>query len=283
MVFESLAKAILTFVNWGITILVFMLIYEVFRLIAGGEKGAEKAGDVGKEKLGKWWKKRRRRQKTRLLREYLEEEKEMELIDKVKDSITKAVSLVQAIINKKKIDTLSEKQGLIAIIVAVNDALDEAIGHFGKLKMRTWRQERETGKLIEKLEEAGASVDNLKVYEKEILDFHKKTKNLLTEARSYYKGKIKDLRDELNKKINVTNVPASHWPLNLPPTASGVVNLPVGGATTDTILLKKVFNDLKRELGAAGFNSKINEAEKKQKEAITRVQAIITESRHLWK
>lgn len=191
MVFEQLAQAVLSFVNWGITIVVVMLIWEIIQFIRGGteDRGTGSSG-IGKKSLGEikdsfneWTgradveKKKKitreaSREETALLNEYVEEKDELQKIDeavneaqaclKVVDSSLAVKSKVPVNSVKDSFDTLSKK-------------VDKAVKETNRLKRNTWRERRRMKQLYEALEEININekeLQNLKVMENYILVKH---------------------------------------------------------------------------------------------------------------
>ncbi len=185
MVFEQLANAVLSFVNWGITIVVIMLIWEIIQFIRGGteDRGESKLTDWESNpvlnKLG-WTKKAKAaekvrhaasREETAMLNEYVEEKKELELLD---DAVTQAqefFTMVAGAAKSSKIDEASLKSKFKEVDTAVKKAGKET----DKLKRNTWRERRKMKELYKSLGDAGVSkgeLDKLRSLEDLVLKSH---------------------------------------------------------------------------------------------------------------
>ena len=186
MVFEQLAQTVLNFVNWGITIVVIMLIWEIIQFIRGGtEERGENSSGIGKKSLGEikdsfneWTgraeveKKKKvsraaSREETAMLNEYVEEKKELEKID----SAVEEGKNFLATLNTPKIKASEVKSGFTK--------LDKAIQAAGKetsaLKRNTWRERRKMKDLYQALDGAGVSkgeIQKVQALENSILERH---------------------------------------------------------------------------------------------------------------
>lgn len=188
--FEQLANTILNFVNFGVTILVIMLLWEIFRFVFIGTGGA--LHKAGKKSLGEVWegvqeftgrkevkeKKKIKRQasrvKTTLLSEYLEEKKELELLDVVRQALAEFSSAVsngmaRGFPDKSAIQEFKKRNDDLQ--GAVRDATKEV----ARLKRTTFRQERRSQKLIKELANVGidkSDLDKIRSLENEVMIQH---------------------------------------------------------------------------------------------------------------
>src|SRR3989338_4982344 len=169
MVFEQLANAVLSFVNWGITIVVIMLIWEIIQFIRGGtEERGDGTSGIGKKSLGeikevfnKWTgrdevekkkkvKRAASREETKLLSEYIEEKKELGLIEEAQQKLLEFETVVNGAVSSKSIPKTKFTEAYKNLV----DAVEEAGKETNRLKRVTFRQERRSGQLIKELEKA---------------------------------------------------------------------------------------------------------------------------------
>lgn len=192
MVFEQLAQAVLGFVNWGITLVVIMLIWEIIQFIRGGseERGTGSSG-IGKKSLGEikdsfneWTgraeaekkkkvKRAASREETQLLSDYIEEKKELELIEEAQKRFAVFDTVVNGAISSKSIPQKKFTESYTELVTVVEAAGKE----INKLKRTEFRQQRRSSQLIKLLEEAGAKtkvLDELRASENYILERHDK-------------------------------------------------------------------------------------------------------------
>lgn len=261
MVFEELAKSMLTFVNYGITIVFILIIVEVIKLISFGGTGAavsRRLTDWQKSPVLKFLgltKVQQARAKTRLLSEYVEEQKATGLLDDARAAAQDALREVQhtkagaQITEKERDDTIQKIEGL-------RDKLKEARGEYRRVNKATWRQERQMGPILQKLKDEGQNVNDLVSLENNILKLHKEIIDEVDNALNQFdkmKADVKALKDE----------PATHFPLTI---AGGALATPLNNVGTN---LKHVAY-------------KLTEAFDKQTEVDKEVQGIISKARQMW-
>ncbi len=206
MALEGLAKDILSYVNYGITIVVILLLIEVGRL-AGRLLGMGTETKVGKrlldfkkspvlnllkgeDKKAKRARKAAAREKTALLNEYVEERKELELIEKAQ---TELGNFVVKLTGGEKIAEVEKLFGKF------KKAVEKADKEVSRLERKTFRQERRYHQLIQELEDAGIRPNDLsavKVYEKDLLVQHDNVVKAIEEVKKVL-GKI---GNQLKKK-----------------------------------------------------------------------------------
>lgn len=200
MVFEQLAQAVLGFVNWGITIVVIMLIWEVIQFIRGGtDDRSEGSSGIGKKSLGeikegfnKWTgrdeveKKKKitrdaSRQETAELNEYIEEKNELELLD---EAVTKSQEFLQLVGEAQKSPTKALTP-LTSKIKELNKAVTDAGNETNKLKRNTWRERSKMKNLLKSLSDAEVSkgdLDKIRALEDQVLKRHDYVITNLTSA-----------------------------------------------------------------------------------------------------
>ncbi len=277
MVFEQLAQAVLGFVNWGITIVVIMLIWEVIQFIRGGseDRGAGSSG-IGKKSLGeikegfnKWTgreevekkkkvKRAASREETKLLSEYIEEKNELGLIAEAQKKLTEFDVIVNGAVSSGSIPRIKFTEAYKALFEAVKEAGE----NINKLKRVTFRQERRSDQLIKELDKAGADdkvLQKLRAAENDILKKHDELIKEIATALTILQdsGLIGKAVNEITKKSRAASIPI---------TAGTPIEQNIGF--------------IHGELDTVEANLKV--ATKAQKEAYDMVEGLIAQFRKLW-
>ena len=194
MALETLANQILALVNWGITILVLMLIWEMYQFVRGGEEAGPllKAGGG----MDNFWKgvkakipgttARARRVHKRELNEYILEEAEEKSLDSLKGSALHILSGLEAVANRKYF-TRSEQVGLVQAVQQFGEKLNDTKRYFRNLNRRTSRAENGLDKLFEYYKEKGIEVPKeVKILEENILKLHQQTGQDIAKVEALY-------------------------------------------------------------------------------------------------
>jgi hypothetical protein len=265
MVLEQVANTILDFVNYGITILIILLVIEIFKFIGVGNVKAagSKIKDWKKLPAMKSIRKRAHRAKVKELNEYVREQKEAQHINLVETARKEIVTLVQYVRSEKNL-TESNFKGIEEGVNKLDKQVNESLDYFKKVTSATRRQERKTGKLIKALEDNDADVTQIKTYEAQILAKHDETKELLNRCRLHVNDKVLVALVALQNSRTITGSAA--WPI------------PFRTGNALDVSLKK----LQGQLDATNFKQMIVAADKAQHEAIRDVQGILAKARPLW-
>lgn len=121
--------------------------------------------------------------KTATLRQYMEDESELKLLDKIRDSLENTRHLIMGVVTSGKIEKEHWNQAVKPHIEAINDELEDAYRQMKqKVGRRTYHQWRLTNKLIKELEKQGidkARVSELEAEEKTVIEQHEIVKNIL--------------------------------------------------------------------------------------------------------
>jgi len=275
MVFEQLANAVLSFVNWGITIVVIMLIWEIIQFIRGGtEERGDGTSGIGKKSLGeikegfnKWTgrdevekkkkvKRAASREETKLLSEYIEEKKELGLIEEAQQKLLEFETVVNGAVSSKSIPKTKFTEAYKNLV----DAVEEAGKETNRLKRVTFRQERRSGQLIKELEKAEVKdkdLNELRSLENYILQNHDK---LIKEIATAF-ATLKD-SGLIGKAVKVI---AKSKAASIPITA-GIIEQNIGY--------------IHGELNAVEANLKA--AASAQDNAYTAVKSLVAQFRKLW-
>lgn len=150
MALESLAQKIVDFANWGIAILVLMFIWELVGLIGslGGKDAPARSGVRWFQKHLPWTEEAKGLrstavEKTTLLSQYIEDKKELGLLEAVQDKVDDLTNVLNAVgaagkfKNKTERNDLSKKQ-----VKDLSDAFSDARNEIRKLKRATFRANR---------------------------------------------------------------------------------------------------------------------------------------------
>lgn len=273
MVLEELGQNILNLVNYGITVIIILMAIEAWRFFShGGTAGKVGAGltDWDKSPVLNFIKKRQGRSKTKLLNEYLEEQKETELLNKAVESVNNALAEVKKIQSAGKINK-AERDAFLTVVSDVPTKINAAEKEYRRLNRRTWRSERDMKPIIEKMEDAKMDVGDLQKLEEHILILHKECADEIKVADALYDAEVKPNLDKL-KNLNDTQFAAG---------AGGYLQLPaVIPRARAPASIGKVLDALKVSLAKDEFQLKA--AYDKQLEADKEVQGIVSIAKRLW-
>lgn len=271
--FASLADAIAGYSYW---ILVPAAIYYLWLVFKGGTEGRKAEEKDGKNILG-WGKekvnKMVRNSKTKLMNEYIEEEKELKLLDEVVKARDEALDVVKEILGKGEIKDVAEGKEVLTSVEKVKKALDTARKEFRRLKSRTWRQERRFDKLVKEFKDKDKDVARLDMLEKQILEKHNEAIGHLDDAINEY-GTVLPLANTFNTEFTkISGSKVIVWPHKLVVSGPSKSRLSPVRAPLMMILPKLEALDVK--------DSHFKKAEEAEKAAITAVNAVILEAREL--
>ena len=210
MVFEELATGVINFVKYGETILVILLIWEGFKFIGtfggGAGKVANRMVDWKKSPVLNAIKRQKGRANTRLLNEYLEEQKETTLLDEAVKAAKEALAGVQTVLAAKQMTFVVRMQlfgktasGKLGVVLDLGEKLKTAKQEYRRVNRNTWRQERSVGEIIKKMRAAGMDVKQLLALEANILKLHKECADELNTVLTHYAkmdAAIKAVRNE---------------------------------------------------------------------------------------
>jgi len=208
MVLEELAKAMLSFVDWGRGIIVFLIIIEIFKGLKGSDTVSEAAG-----KTGKWlWartpgtKAKAKRVIKKGMNEYVLEAKEEERINEIKRGTLKVAADLE-VLTKAEFSS-RQVENTLRDIKNLGNRIKGAEKNFRGLNRRTSREQTAIGRLFNYMKKKGLKnaelVEKVTVFEKEILELHQKAADELGKVRADYEGILKSnplqiLRDEVEK------------------------------------------------------------------------------------
>ena len=188
---ESLALWLLEFVNWGISILAIMLIWEFMRLINMGRKSdpAMAAGGMAKN----LWSHipgtagNARRTHKRELNEYIMEKVEEKELDELKASASTILSDFEVLANRKYF-TQGQQLNLIRAVQAFGDLLNDNARKFRSLGKATSRSDNSLDKMFNYFKSKGIKVpQEVKALENNIMVLHRDTAKEIQEVQDLYR------------------------------------------------------------------------------------------------
>ena len=220
MVFEQVAIWVVELAHWGITILVIMLAIEVWKFISFDNKAGEKVKETGsslfnwaqkKNPLSSEGRKQRnverdaKREKTKILNEIIEEKKELELVEKAKAEAEEYITQIDDFEAKRMASSKPiPLQGLLKGFADLKKTIKEAGKEIRRLKRTTFRQERQSKKLIQDLEDAEVNVkevEKVKALENQILAAHDA---MIKHFEGMVIGSLKRIEKELTARKSIT-------------------------------------------------------------------------------
>ena len=263
MVLEELAQEILSFVDWGRTILMFMLVIEIWRFITfGGTVGS------GISNIGQWVKgipgRYKRRSHQRLLNDYILEEREEKDFDELKRKALRILTQLEDIASRKAI-SFTEKSDIVQDIQDFGEELTKTKRVFRDMNKTTARADNGLDQLFAYFKKEGIKVpDEVKALENNILLLHQQTGQELASVEGVYEKIVKsqamDGLDSLEEDV-------------------------FGDSGFQIIATSKPFNEANLQYLIKGFQNEkflLEDAYKRQAEAKKEMTGIIAETRGLY-
>lgn len=201
---QGLAGAILGLVDWGIGIVIFVGIWELWKAFrgAGGTSAVSRFGTgfgKGVQKyLNPWSKRFARRVQKGELNEYIMEKLEEKELDQLKGEALHIVSDLELWANRRYL-TNAEKNGVVEAINKFGELLNKTIRDFRSLSKRTSRADNSLDKMFNYFKEKGIKVpEEVKALENNIMKLHQQTAQEIAGVEGLYQ-KIMD--SEAMKKL----------------------------------------------------------------------------------
>lgn len=194
MVLETLANGILGLVNWGITIIVAMFLWECYKFITGGS-------EAGSEVANKAWKNakaylpgtgaRAKRVTKKEMNEYIMEENEEQKLDEIKRTISTIVADMEVIGREgKPVSSSPEVVKFLKMIKRLGDKIKDAKKYFRGLNRRTSRAQTGIERLFNYMKDKGVKdaelVKKVKILENTILKLHEQTAQEIERVEAEY-------------------------------------------------------------------------------------------------
>ncbi|MEK6905365.1 MAG: hypothetical protein AABX24_03095 [Nanoarchaeota archaeon] len=213
---ETLAKGILGLVNWGITIITVMFLWECYKFITGGS-------EAGSEVAQKAWKKaktyiprtnaRAKRVTKKVMNEYIMEGEEEKKLDEIKRTVSTIVADLE-VLEQKGVSPL-EAAKLVKLVVRLGDKIKDAKKYFRGLNRRTSRAQTGIKRLFDYMKDKGVKdaelVEKVRILEDSILKLHEQTAREIGRVEAEYTtiinySEMKTLRAESEGKPATTNI-----------------------------------------------------------------------------
>ena len=278
--FQPTFTTVASWIGWvQIAVAIFFLIslIQAIASLSSGHPGSELdlkgTAQLVMNKIGS----RSRRMKTFQMNQYIEDQKELEDLEKADTARRKALELVEAISASKQIRDVAERNRVETGVGAIKKELETAKREFSRVKSRTFRTQRAiTGALNQlktvkgEMKDKEKDIETLEVLEKTILEKHKEAEKGIDSAIGEYAKAAGAARV-------IRNIPDAQ----LPP-AAGAVALNFG--TSKSALATSVKSAVTNLLNAlTAMQTHLETAETAQKEVLQAMQGATLEARELMK
>ena len=188
----QLAETILDVVDWGIAIVLVLIVYEIISAFRG-DSGPGTLTDMEKSpvltKLG-WNNKGKKRMMAKIMNEYIIEEKEEAELKKSSEIVEDIIDMF-AVMKRSK--SIKDHKSLVSLRNKVDEyskSLKSAKRYFRVLKKATWREQSNLNKVIEKMESNEVDTAPVIVAEKKILKLHQETKEEVNKVIASFQSNI---------------------------------------------------------------------------------------------
>ena len=159
-----------------------------------------------------------KREKTKILNEFIEEKKELELVEKAIEENNSLWVALENLFNLKIPPITPKIKEIKDLFTDLNKTVTELDREFSRLNRATYKQERAGGKLIKDLEDSEVNktvLEQAKVYEKEILKFHDLAIKSLNRVKTML-GQLKTVAFDLSpskwlKTLGTDNFGSPHF------------------------------------------------------------------------
>ncbi len=190
MALETLAEWLLSLVDWGRGVIVFLIIMEIFKGLKGNDTVSEAAG-----KAGKWaWartpftKARAKRVTKKEMNEYIMEEKQEKNLDEVRNLARTIVADLEIL--KEGRVTSKGAQDTVGKITKLGEEVKGARKYFNGLNRRTTRAQTGINRLLNYMKDRGLKdaelVEKVRIFENNILKLHQQTAEELGKVEAFY-------------------------------------------------------------------------------------------------
>ncbi|HLD80009.1 MAG TPA: hypothetical protein VJA18_05615 [Candidatus Nanoarchaeia archaeon] len=248
MVLETLAKQILGLVNWGITILGVMIVWEFFQLVklsGGGVAG-------GALNAGKWIRNlpRRyaRRSHKRLLNDYVSENREEKSLDSLKNHVLHLLTELEAVGARGQLSQ-NQQSELLNWIRSVGEMLNETKRYFRDVTRNTSRAWTGLDKMFDYFKAKGMKIpEAVTVAEKQILDLHEETAQDLTRVQENYAAIVKSKELENLEALKQPDFAGGYYKIrtNSEPFNDGHLTELIKGFQNEKFLLEDAYEKQKQ-------------------------------------
>lgn len=267
----------IVWVQVAVAIFFFISLIQAIASLSSGHPGSaldlKGTAQLVMNKIGS----RSRRMKTFQMNQYIEDQKELEDLEKADTARRKALELVEAISASKQIRDVAERNRVETGVGAIKKELETAKREFSRVKSRTFRTQRAiTGALNQlktvkgEMKDKEKDIETLEVLEKTILEKHKEAEKGIDDAIAEYGRAAGAARV-------IRNIPDAQ----LPPAGGAV---PLNFGTSKSALATSVKSAVTNLLNALNaMQTHLDTAETAQKEVIQAMQGATLEARELMK
>ena len=210
MVLEPLANGILGLVDWGITIIVAMFLWECYKFITGGS-------EAGSEVANKAWKNAKaylpgtnakaKRVTKKEMNEYIMEEKEEQKLDEIKRMVSTVIADLEVFARKSV--SPPEAAKFLKLVGRLGDKIKDAKKYFRGLNRRTSRAQTGIERLFNYMKDKGVKdaelVRKVKILEETILRLHEQTAREIEKVEAEYTQIINYLEFEQLRAVSSGN------------------------------------------------------------------------------
>ncbi len=200
-----------------------------------------------------WWNKfqsNARRQKTAAMNQYVEDRKEMELLENAGDALNSAKVAVEAVHGPNEFKSWREKDTIISLTEKIKTVLEKARNEMRRVKSRTSRTQKRFHTAIAELKKRKGElrgkekdVERLEALESNILLKHKEVETRIAGALAAYASKVVGQLSIINREVNsYATGAAPTWPLTI---VAGTLKTALGHLSTALSSGQDLDNDIK--------------------------------------
>lgn len=182
-----------------------------------------------------WWNKfqsNARRQQTAAMNQYVEDRKEMELLENAGDTLNRAKVAVEAVHGTQEFKSFGEKDTIVKLTEKIKNVLENARNEMRRVKSRTARTQRRFHTAIAELKKRKGElrgkekdVERLEALESNILLKHKEVETRIAGALAAYASKVVGPLSAINRDVHAYAIGAAPtWPLTVAGTLKTAVN-----------------------------------------------------------
>tara|TARA_Y100000310_G_scaffold330279_1_gene401653 strand:- start:4 stop:846 length:843 start_codon:yes stop_codon:yes gene_type:complete len=189
---QGVAESIVQFANWGVTVVIILLIWTVLQAagLVGKKTGATKRlTDMEKSPVMTWLKankKGKKRWMSKLMNEYTAQQKEEEKLELAEDELDALLDTLRDVHGGKEFKDHNQVVLLRKHAENFKGQLRSAKNYFRRLRKDTWRQNSSFGKILDKLKENEVDTSEIEALERDILKLHKEAADEVSSAESSY-------------------------------------------------------------------------------------------------
>jgi hypothetical protein len=275
----QLAETILDIIDWGIPIVTILIIWEAIMAFSGKK---DNKFDIEKSKIATWGafnKEGKRLDRTKMVNQYLAEEKEEKKLQGAVDYVESVMSTLQTWDASKEIASHNDLVKLRGQVKNAKSEMESVRKYFRILKKNTWRNNSKLNHILDDMEKFNkGDVAEIRVLENDIMKLHKETADEIVKSEAHLQAKIlKSQSWKALMKLKIASFGASGKFLIKPPrtgtTAAGKPWPLRFNRGQLTLLIREFGNDLLM----------LKSAFAKQAKAKQEMQGLIAKTREFYK